>query len=174
MSPPIITAAVAEPGMPSESMGKSALVPAAWSAVSGATMPSGSPRPESVEADDSAPRSPVGSEAGLRPTALQRVRQLRTTQPDLTLKPREWSALLGVSAREINRAIDAGALPFTAKDDGRDHGAKLVHIDHMEAFLATVEAIERGSMDPTAWWTDVRGPKAWARRPRRIRKTIRT
>ena len=44
--PPIMTAAVAEPGMPSASMGSSALVPAAWSAVSGAMMPSGSPLPK--------------------------------------------------------------------------------------------------------------------------------
>ena len=46
--PPIITAAVAEPGMPSASIGSMALVPAAWSAVSGATTPSGSPLPNSA------------------------------------------------------------------------------------------------------------------------------
>ena len=46
ISPPIMTAAVAEPGMPSESIGNSALVPAAWSAVSGAMMPSASPLPK--------------------------------------------------------------------------------------------------------------------------------
>ena len=44
--PPIITAAVAEPGMPSASIGRIAQVPAAWSAVSGATTPSGSPLPK--------------------------------------------------------------------------------------------------------------------------------
>ena len=46
ISPPIITAAVAEPGTPSASIGRMALLPAAWSAVSGATTPSGSPWPK--------------------------------------------------------------------------------------------------------------------------------
>ena len=41
----IITADVAEPGTPKASMGKIAQVPAAWSAVSGATTPAGSPFP---------------------------------------------------------------------------------------------------------------------------------
>ena len=41
MRPPIITAAVAEPGMPSASIGSMAAVPAPWSAVSGAITPSG-------------------------------------------------------------------------------------------------------------------------------------
>src|SRR6202048_4909795 len=41
MRPPIMTAAVAEPGIPSESIGRSALVPAAGSAGSGAVIPSG-------------------------------------------------------------------------------------------------------------------------------------
>ena len=44
--PPIITAAVAEPGTPRASIGRMALLPAAWSAVSGATTPSGSPCPK--------------------------------------------------------------------------------------------------------------------------------
>ena len=43
--PPSSTAAVGEPGMPSVSIGSSALVPAAWAAVSGATTPSSSPVP---------------------------------------------------------------------------------------------------------------------------------
>ena len=43
--PPSSTAAVGEPGMPSASIGSSALVPAACAAVSGATTPSISPVP---------------------------------------------------------------------------------------------------------------------------------
>ena len=45
MSPPSITAAVGEPGMPRVSMGSMAATPAAWAAVSGATTPSSSPLP---------------------------------------------------------------------------------------------------------------------------------
>ena len=45
ISPPSITAAVAEPGMPSASIGSIAAEPAEWSAVSGAMTPSGSPLP---------------------------------------------------------------------------------------------------------------------------------
>ena len=43
--PPSSTAAVGEPGMPSASIGSSALVPAACAAVSGAITPSTSPLP---------------------------------------------------------------------------------------------------------------------------------
>ncbi|MNL04069.1 hypothetical protein D3C87_1246280 [compost metagenome] len=46
IKPPSITAAVAEPGMPRVSIGSRALVPAAWSAVSGAITPSISPLPK--------------------------------------------------------------------------------------------------------------------------------
>ncbi len=46
MSPPSITAAVGEPGMPSVIMGRSEAPPAAWAAVSGATTPSISPLPK--------------------------------------------------------------------------------------------------------------------------------
>src|SRR5690606_2352909 len=46
ISPPIITAAVADPGMPNASMGSRADTPAEWSAASGATTPSGSPLPK--------------------------------------------------------------------------------------------------------------------------------
>ena len=45
ISPPSSTAAVAEPGMPSASIGSKALVPAACAAVSGASTPSMSPLP---------------------------------------------------------------------------------------------------------------------------------
>ena len=44
--PPIITADVAEPGTPSAIIGRMAQLPAEWSAVSGAMMPSGSPLPK--------------------------------------------------------------------------------------------------------------------------------
>src|ERR671935_2625929 len=45
MSPPSMTAAVGDPGMPSVIMGSMAATPAAWAAVSGATTPSSSPLP---------------------------------------------------------------------------------------------------------------------------------
>lgn len=46
ISPPIITAALAEDGTPSASIGSIAQVPALWSAASGATMPSSWPVPK--------------------------------------------------------------------------------------------------------------------------------
>ena len=46
MSPPSMTAAVGEPGIPSVIIGSIAAPPAAWAAVSGATTPSSSPLPK--------------------------------------------------------------------------------------------------------------------------------
>ncbi len=51
-SPPSSTAAVGEPGMPSDSIGSSAEVPAAWAAVSGATTPSICPVPNLLPSRD--------------------------------------------------------------------------------------------------------------------------
>ena len=45
ISPPSMTAAVGEPGIPSVIIGSIAATPAAWAAVSGATTPSNSPLP---------------------------------------------------------------------------------------------------------------------------------
>src|SRR5688572_5034821 len=46
ISPPSMTAAVGDPGMPSVIIGSIAATPAAWAATSGATTPSSSPLPK--------------------------------------------------------------------------------------------------------------------------------
>jgi hypothetical protein len=71
-------------------------------------------------------------------------------------KPREWRELVGVTEREIERAIQFGALPSETKGYGRDHAAFVVPIEAIEGYLATVRAVRAGEMDPPSWWKAVR------------------
>lgn len=96
-------------------------------------------------------------------TPLEIVRRERRERPHRLLKTPEWASLLRTSARMLNRAIKAGALPYEVKSDGRDHGAIVIRPEVLEAFLATAEAVERGKCDPPEWWNRVFGKKAWAR-----------
>lgn len=99
-----------------------------------------------------APR-PAGPEA--------RVAALRLVHgPDAPLKLGDWSKKLGISLKELRRAVKAGALPHEEKPDGRDNGAHTVTIGVMETYLKVINAVEAGAEEPPAWWNDVRGPRA--------------
>ena len=93
---------------------------------------------------------------------FERVQRLHRDRGNVALKPREWSIVASLSVREIRRAIGAGALAHAEKEDGRDHGAKVVTAEAMLGYLATVSAVERGSLDPPRWWRVVRGKRAAA------------
>ncbi len=103
-----------------------------------------------------------GQSTPLDELLLTRLQQLRERRGNIALKPKEWSATTGISVRELRRAICAGAVMHEAKEDGRDHGAKLITADAMLAFLATVFAVERGRLSAPEWWTEVRGKRATA------------
>ena len=75
---------------------------------------------------------------------------------DAAFKPREWSRIVGLSEREIERAIRHGAVPSSTKGGGRDHAALTVSIKAMEAYLATVEAVEGHTVAAPPWWDLVR------------------
>lgn len=83
--------------------------------------------------------------------ALRRQRGL-----DAALKLREWKEYVPLSEREMERAIRYHALVAHEKGDGRDHAALTVSIRDMEAYLATVDAVERGAIEPPGWWIPVR------------------
>lgn len=72
------------------------------------------------------------------------------------LKPREWSRIVGLSEREIERAIRHRAVSSSAKGGGRDHAALTVSINAMETYLATVRAVEGHKMTAPPWWDLVR------------------
>lgn len=104
---------------------------------------------------------PVG-EPPVERTPLEIIRSERRERPNRLRKTAEWASLLGTSARALRRAIEAGALAHEAKPDGRDHGAIVIRPEVIEAFLATVEAVERGKCAQPDWWNRVFGKKAWA------------
>lgn len=115
------------------------------------------PRASHAPADPIAPGS-LRDDVGSAP--LTHLQRLRSARGNIALKPREWAAFTGLSARELRRAIDIDAVPHADKEDGRDHGAKLITADAMLQYLSTVYAVERGQMQPPAWWPEVRGRRA--------------
>ena len=100
--------------------------------------------------------------ASLKRTPLELVRVERSERPNRLRKTAEWAELVGMSARALRRAVDNGALAHEAKPDGRDHGATVIRAEVLEAFLALVEAVDRGACDTPPWWKDVFGKKTWA------------
>jgi hypothetical protein len=156
------------------------LLPAGASVfVIGITLPAvngamaGSSTPKLVDAADNparsdalAPTESMGgqavSESPVVQTPLEIVRAERRERPNRLRKTSEWAELLGMSARALRRAVDNGALAHEAKPDGRDHGATVIRSDVMEAFVALVEAVDRGTCDTPPWWQHVFGKKAWA------------
>jgi hypothetical protein len=91
---------------------------------------------------------------------VEHVRRLHHTRGNVALKPREWSTIVGLSARELRRAIEANAVPHVEKADGRDHGAKLITAEAILGYLTTVLAVERDHMPAPTWWPSVRGRRA--------------
>ena len=80
--PPSNTAAVGEPGIPRDNIGRSAAVPAAWAAVSGATIPSILPVPNLSPSLDTRLATPYAiKDAGVAPPGVipiqQPIKQLR-------------------------------------------------------------------------------------------------
>lgn len=94
-------------------------------------------------------------------TPLTRVAALRAAhKPETALKLRDLAKEVGVSQKELRRAIKAGALAFDEKEDGRDNGAHTVTIGEMESYLKTISDVEAGKQEPPDWWEHVRGSRA--------------
>lgn len=72
------------------------------------------------------------------------------------LKLNKWTAITGLSRRELDRAVEHGALPHHRKKDGRDAGAVMVHGGDMADYLRLCDAVQAGRTSPPAWWHDVR------------------
>jgi hypothetical protein len=88
------------------------------------------------------------------------LQRLRRNKGLISKKPKEWASLLGISAASLLRAMDEEALGWTHKPDGRDHGARLVRVDHLQAHLALLDAVERGVVAPPVWCAAVQGGHA--------------
>lgn len=115
-----------------------------------------------------AERTPEPEMARGRSTS-ERLETLRRQRGlDAALKLREWKEYVPLSEREMERAIRFRALAAQEKGAGRDHAALTISIREMEAYLATVDAVERGAIEPPGWWILVR-PQAARRSPARRR-----
>ena len=79
-------------------------------------------------------------------TPAQIVEYVRREHGQEGLKLREWAAMpLGVSMRELKRAVRDGRLECHSKTGGKDHGARMTGPDAMLAFLrGTGRVVEVG------------------------------
>lgn len=118
-----------------------------------------------VPAEGSAPSTPgattpqEGASSTLGMTDLEVASNAHGSGP---LKSAQWAERLPmVSAREIDRAISAGALTASPKGYGRDHAAIVVSATDMVDYLALCDAVQDGRRTPPTWWDEVRkGPNA--------------
>ena len=77
--------------------------------------------------------------------------------PTHALKVTEWAGILpGVSARELERAIEAKAIPAQEKGDGRDWAALVITGQAMVNYLAECETVQLGKRQQPEWWQAVR------------------
>lgn len=89
-------------------------------------------------------------------TPLERLKNHTRRNGSQTLKLKEWATLLGVSNRELGRAVQENAVSHEKQDYGRGHGAWLVTTSALQKYLEIIHAVERGDMPPPAWFSKVR------------------
>lgn len=102
-----------------------------------------------------APGATAGQPSG-RQTPLQRLRADEQRNGQQRRQPKEWGKLLKMSARELERALKANAIPHEVTQYGRGHGARLIKTADLRTYLETVVAVAAGRMDAPAWYTEVR------------------
>lgn len=113
----------------------------------------------------SLPESVLGGAGGSPPARrpdesnVSYVQRLRRERGAVAYKPRDWAPVLALSAAEIDRAMQHGALPHRTKPDGLDHGAKMITAADMMAYLSTVDAVKRRELTEPLWWSLVHGAK---------------
>lgn len=122
---------------------------AASSAVEGATTSSATVAASGQHANMHAP-APAATPLDLARGALR-------DAPTLRLTPVEWSKAFGgeITVREVRRALEAAALEFEARGEGRGHGALVVRPAAMVSYLtARQEAMASRGKRP-AWFSRV-------------------
>lgn len=94
-------------------------------------------------------------------TPLARIADMRAELgAETPLKLHDWTHEIGLSKKELRRAVKAGVMPHDRKPDGRDNKAVTVTVGVMENYLKIVSAVEAGQEEPPAWWKEVRGARA--------------
>lgn len=105
--------------------------------------------------------APAAHTSSGKATPLARIADLRVELgAETPIKLRDWSEKIGISRKELHRAVKAGVMPHDRKPDGRDNKALTVTVGVMENYLKIVSAVETGQEEPPAWWKEVRGARA--------------
>lgn len=89
-------------------------------------------------------------------TPLEKAEAERQANPEAALKPTEWAKRVGVSARELIRAIDELAIPCQPRGKGRGHAARVIKVDDIIQYLAICEQVCAGERSQPEWWERVR------------------
>jgi hypothetical protein len=99
-----------------------------------------------------------------RATPCDRVRSYIDAHGDRLRKESEWGADArrggvclprDLSAREIERARQAGVIPWTPKVGGRDDGAVMIRASDLLAYLERRAAIQEAREPAPDWWSSV-------------------
>jgi hypothetical protein len=96
---------------------------------------------------------------GADPTASvgERVAAYVGTNRDARLSPSEWAGTgIGLSHRELDRAIRHGAVAHEIRGEGKGHSARVILGDALLHYVQTCEAVQHGMMRQPSWWNTVR------------------
>jgi len=93
-----------------------------------------------------------GAEDG---SALGIARALQNDSPTLALKPSEWAVRVGVTGRELRRAVEYGTIPSRLRGTGKGHGAQVIEVSAIVEYLELRAAIAAGTASRPAWYEHV-------------------
>jgi len=110
----------------------------------------------SPESESLSPSTGPGPTGGLPGESLLAPFIAAGDQADLTSN---WGRVLKgvVSARELARAVEYGALPASVRGSGRGHNATVVKPSDIRKFLRVLASVEAGEITHLpSWWSPVR------------------
>lgn len=104
-----------------------------------------------------APAAKDAGGPGVEVAALDQALAYQENHPAARLSARQWSRVISkISEREFDRAVDAGALAFEARGEGKGHRARVIRAQEMVRYLGLCEAVQAGREPMPAWWHEVR------------------
>lgn len=98
-----------------------------------------------------------GSATAVEPEVVEAPEAPEAPEAERALKVAEWGRQLDrISARELERAIEAGVIETRPKGHGRDHLATVIEPAEIKVYARLCERVQAGEEPKPEWWHNVR------------------